>query len=660
MQPKVSPMLLTDQYHKFQRDSRTNNHIKRMIGISITMISSTKDIREKSKLEIKKEKQSKVEKEILLKKRREQAKRRRLEKTEEQIKRIAKKKKDYDQNRSLNRTLQQIRGDSVKKKKQNEIRKLNRTPEQNKEDAMKKRDRSQIKYLNRTSEEIEQDVRYEKKRHIDASEEVRERKRKYSVSFYAHLTTGEKKNRQEKELARIILKRQKMYRVTIASNVTKSPIQKRIDVIVDGVQFSDSSLPYINIETKGEGQLIFVFDHDQILDGSEYIRYYSTCSTFGTEIVQEAIIAREQSRSFLVNMYGPNLIVTQLHHVGNPHLEGYYKEYEEKKINESTCHHLSHAYRHNKSKILVTTSMNGTELIFFPDIFSTKINLTSILSTEENKKIQDLRYACRSTESLLAFKLNCDYTILKACQIIGNTKSMFHSCVPHLRFATHCCKSCAKIHNFPNKRYKKLYPSSKKVNVYGSVRLVRTLVMKDSAQESFLSIILPLTKMLEYILQNLPEELFENKLSSVKTLYDTACTYISLNMFWGTSTDDRLPKIYYVRKGGTYVPHPIGDNHDGLYLHKDKNNWKFGAVLIFGADIDGFDQRYVTFALRLPCPGWSLVLGDYRNLLHAVSKGNNNNGLRFSLVIANHQSTVKGVNEFGQEVYNEDGIQTVL
>ena len=260
MQPKVSPMLLTDQYHKFQRDSRTNNHIKRMIGISITMISSTKDIREKSKLEIKKEKQSKVEKEILLKKRREQAKRRRLEKTEEQIKRIAKKKKDYDQNRSLNRTLQQIRGDSVKKKKQNEIRKLNRTPEQNKEDAMKKRDWSQIKYLNRTSEEIEQDVRYEKKRHIDASEEVRERKRKYSVSFYAHLTTGEKKNRQEKELARIILKRQKMDRVTIASNVTKSPIQKRIDVIVDGVQFSDSSLPYINIETKGKGQLIFVLD----------------------------------------------------------------------------------------------------------------------------------------------------------------------------------------------------------------------------------------------------------------------------------------------------------------------------------------------------------------------------------------------------------------
>ena len=63
---------------------------------------------------------------------------------------------------------------------------------------MKKRDRSQIKYLNRTSEEIEQDVRYEKKRHICASKEVRERKRKYSVSFYAHLTTEERKKSTRK------------------------------------------------------------------------------------------------------------------------------------------------------------------------------------------------------------------------------------------------------------------------------------------------------------------------------------------------------------------------------------------------------------------------------------------------------------------------------
>ena len=55
-----------------------------------------------------------------------------------------------------------------------------------------------------------------------------------------------------------------------------------------------------------------------------------------------------------------------------------------------------------------------------------------------------------------------------------------------------------------------------------------------------------------------------------------------------------------------------------MYLHKDHNNLSFGVVLIFGCEINGFDQRYVTYALRLPCPGWCLVLGDYRHLLHAV------------------------------------------
>ena len=93
---------------------------------------------------------------------------------------------------------------------------------------------------------------------------------------------------------------------------------------------------------------------------------------------------------------------------------------------------------------------------------------------------------------------------------------------------------------------------------------------------------------------------------------------------------------------------PITNTHHGLYLHKDHNNWSFGVILIFGCDINGFDQRYVTYALRLPCPGWSLVLGDYRHLLHAVSSGTA--GLRFSLVVSNHGSAVRGVDEYGKRV----------
>ena len=71
-------------------------------------------------------------------------------------------------------------------------------------------------------------------------------------------------------------------------------------------------------------------------------------------------------------------------------------------------------------------------------------------------------------------------------------------------------------------------------------------------------------------------------------------------------------------------------------------------MLVFGADLEGFDQRYVTLSLRLPTPGWCLVIGDFRYLLHCVEGGR---GLRFSIVLCNHRSVTQGVDEFGREVW---------
>ena len=53
-----------------------------------------------------------------------------------------------------------------------------------------------------------------------------------------------------------------------------------------------------------------------------------------------------------------------------------------------------------------------------------------------------------------------------------------------------------------------------------------------------------------------------------------------------------------------------------------------------------------------------LVLGDYRHLLHAVSSGTA--GLRFSLVVSNHGSAVRGVDEYGKRVLlrNKDTYNT--
>ena len=70
--------------------------------------------------------------------------------------------------------------------------------------------------------------------------------------------------------------------------------------------------------------------------------------------------------------------------------------------------------------------------------------------------------------------------------------------------------------------------------------------------------------------------------------------------------------------------------------------------MVFGCDINGFDQRYVTYALQLPCSGWNLILGDYKNLLHDVSSGTL--GLRFLLVITNNGSAVWGIDKYGKQV----------
>ena len=111
-----------------------------------------------------------------------------------------------------------------------------------------------------------------------------------------------------------------------------------------------------------------------------------------------------------------------------------------------------------------------------------------------------------------------------------------------------------------------------------------------------------------------------------------------------------LHNKYYHHLGSKKCWKYLCTRHHGLYLHRDQNNDGWGAVLIFGADVMGFDQRYVTLAVRLPCPGWSLVIGDFRRLLHSVCSGT---GLRFSLVVALHKSVTEGVDEFDRLVFAE-------
>ena len=176
--------------------------------------------------------------------------------------------------------------------------------------------------------------------------------------------------------------------------------------------------------------------------------------------------------------------------------------------------------------------------------------------------------------------------------------------------------------------------------------MVRSVLLKNSPKEAFSKLIIPLSKIAEFYLLQLPKGMFERCLPNAGSFFNSECSYLSLNIYFdGTSWTD-CPTLFYSKQNKKWLTRI--NSHHGLNLHKDDNNWSFGVILIFGCDIQGFDQRYVTYALRLPCPGWSLVLGDYRHLLHAVSSGTA--GLRFSLVVTNHRSAVRGVDENGKRV----------
>jgi hypothetical protein len=124
------------------------------------------------------------------------------------------------------------------------------------------------------------------------------------------------------------------------------------------------------------------------------------------------------------------------------------------------------------------------------------------------------------------------------------------------------------------------------------------------------------------------------------------CSYVALNIFWSAGLSPRLPDTW---RDNAKDHQPLGARHGGLYLHRDNNNDKMGAISVWGAALEGFDQRYVTLSLRLPVLGWSLIIGDFRHLLHCVTV------FRSLLPPTRDSSTTQGVDELGREVWAPSG-----
>ena len=337
--------------------------------------------------------------------------------------------------------------------------------------------------------------------------------------------------------------------------------------------------------------------------------------------------------------------VRHLHHLHDPHVPGVYGPHNDKVVHDNTLPAINKAFVHNPIHPLLASSNNGIDLIFIPTIFSACDSWQHCLTEEEVVVIKDLKIACNDLDLLLDFQLSEIFTIRTAIDALSQIEKEYHHDVLHLRYSYHTISVCAEIHNFTSNIKKKIVKKGIVIQ-QGIVKMVRSVLIKNSPKEAFSKLIVPLTKIAEFYLLHLPEGLFEHKLSDAGSFFDCECSYLSLNIYFDNNSWNGCPQLFYSKSQKKWFP--ITNSHHGLYLHTDNNNWSFGVILIFGCNINGFDQRYVTYALRLPCPGWSLVLGDYRHLLHAVSSGTA--GLRFSLVVSNHGSAVRGIDECGKRV----------
>ena len=159
---------------------------------------------------------------------------------------------------------------------------------------------------------------------------------------------------------------------------------------------------------------------------------------------------------------------------------------------------------------------------------------------------------------------------------------------------------CAEVHNFTSNIKNKIVKKGVVVQ-QDIVKMVHLVLLKNSPNKAFSKLIIPLTKIAEFYLLHLLKGLFEHRLPGAGSFFNSECSYLSLNIYCDENSWSSCPKLYHSKTRKKWLP--ITNTHHKLYLHKCHNNWSFGVILIFGCDINGFDQRYVTYALCLQCPG---------------------------------------------------------
>ena len=120
--------------------------------------------------------------------------------------------------------------------------------------------------------------------------------------------------------------------------------------------------------------------------------------------------------------------------------------------------------------------------------------------------------------------------------------------------------------------------------------------------------------------------------------HDHPWSYWSFSVYADKDSGSAVSKSLH----GTLSKEPnvtVDGSSAGLDLHEDEGNKSATVVLIFGTDLEGFDQIYPTAGVRIACGCWAFACADARELLHAVAHGR---GFRVALVYATHTVMAEG------------------
>ena len=246
---------------------------------------------------------------------------------------------------------------------------------------------------------------------------------------------------------------------------------------------------------------------------------------------------------------------------------------------------LERHHGHRKEEMLIGTSRpngpNGRlvpELMYIPSMWELAPIWRSALTDAEYAGVRRLAKACSSVPSLLAHRLNEHWLLEDALiTVADNQAHWFHGCV-HLRWNLQCAGAAAAVHDFPQKRKRRKVcharsgcnfrtetltdPTSDHAQaVDGSVIDPGTVTLvysphgpKEGPKDAFRSRIIPLARMMQAVLKQLPANLRKQIHPDIKLdLFDLEYTYVSLNIFWDAGTSPRLPKHYFHHLGDRWA-----------------------------------------------------------------------------------------------------------